>query len=94
MQDVKAVFDKVGLVTPEQVSFATVVKPLLDLASEQETRAAAIVIPSMVATDQALRDASTAAEKQLEELQVEMAMRKEVFDNVVAFRYGMRYRYR
>lgn len=83
--DVKSVYDRVGSVAAGQASFAAVVKPLLDLESEQETRAAALTIPSMVATDQAVRDASTAAEKQLEELHVEMAMRKDVFDNVAAF---------
>jgi hypothetical protein len=40
----------------------------------------------MVAVDKAVRDASTNAEKRLDELHVEMSMRKDVFDNVSAFR--------
>ena len=39
----------------------------------------------MVATDKALRDASSDAEKMLEEFEVEMSMRKDVFDNILAF---------
>jgi cysteine sulfinate desulfinase/cysteine desulfurase-like protein len=56
------------------------------ITQEGETRGAALVIPAMVAVDKAVRDASTNAEKRLDELHVEMSMRKDVFDNVSAFR--------
>ena len=39
----------------------------------------------MVATDKALRDSSRDAEKMLEEFEVKMSMRKDVFDNILAF---------
>ena len=42
-------------------------------------------LPSMVALDKDLRDASSDAEKQLDEFSVEMSMRKDIFDNLVAF---------
>ena len=43
-------------------------------------------LAGMVAEDKALRDASSEAEKKLDEFSVEMAMRKDIFDNIVAFR--------
>ena len=39
----------------------------------------------MVATDKALSDSSSDAQKMLEEFKVEMSMRKDVFDNILAF---------
>ena len=39
----------------------------------------------MVALDKGLRDASSEAEKMLDEFGVEMSMRKDIFDNLVAF---------
>ena len=39
----------------------------------------------MVATDKALRDSSSDAQKMLEEFKVEMSMRKDVFDNILVF---------
>ena len=38
------------------------------------------------ATSKELRDASVAAEKKLSEFHVEMSMRKDIFDNVKAFK--------
>ena len=40
----------------------------------------------MVAIDKDVRDASNKAEKLMDEFKVEMSMRKDVFDNIVAFR--------
>ena len=40
----------------------------------------------MVAIDKGVRDASSEAEKLMDEFSVEMSMRKDVFDNFVAFR--------
>jgi Zn-dependent oligopeptidase len=39
----------------------------------------------MVALDKGVRDASSDSEKELDEFSVEMSMRKDVFDNIVAF---------
>ena len=41
--------------------------------------------PGMVATEKAFRDASSDAEKMLEEFEVKMSMRKDMFDNILAF---------
>ena len=45
----------------------------------------ALQLPGMVALDKELRDASSDAEKLLEEFEVEMSMRKDLFDVVLAF---------
>jgi hypothetical protein len=83
---VRAVYDKVASVAAEAVSVATVLQPLLDMNQDRDTRSFAIVLPAKVALDKDLRDAATRAEKRLEEFQVEMTMRKDVFDNIWAFR--------
>ncbi len=70
----------------EAVSVATVLQPLLDMNQDRDTRSFALVLPAKVALDKDLRDAATRAEKRLEEFQVEMTMRKDVFDNIWAFR--------
>ena len=40
----------------------------------------------MVALDKEVRDAASKAEKMMDEFSVEMEMRKDIFDNLVAFR--------
>ena len=51
-----------------------------------EMYSACIKLASMVALDKGVRDASSEAEKLMDEFSVEMSMRKDVFDNIVAFR--------
>ena len=67
------------------MTFANVIQPLLDIELESYTRGVALQLPSMVALDKDLRDASSEAEKKLDEFSVEMSMRKDIFDNIVAF---------
>jgi len=67
------------------VSFASIIQPLLNVDSDSAHRGVALQLPGMVAEDKALRDASSDAEKMLEEFEVEMSMRKDVFDNILAF---------
>jgi len=85
VEEAKAVYDKVGAVERENVSYATVIQPLLDVELESYTRGVALQLPAMVALDKELRDASSEAEKLLDEFSVEMSMRKDIFDNIVAF---------
>lgn len=40
----------------------------------------------MVAVDKEVRDAACQAEKEMDEFSVEMAMRKDVFNNIMAYR--------
>jgi len=85
VEEGKAVYDTVGAVEKEKVSFSSVVQPLLDCDRESYTRGVALQLPSMVAVEKELRDASSEAEKLLDEFAVEMSMRKDIFDNLVAF---------
>ena len=87
VQEAKAVYDQVGSVPKQDISFASVIQPLLDVERDSATRGVALQLPAMVATDKNIRDASNESEKQLDEFSVEMSMRKDVFDNIVAFRY-------
>lgn len=83
IDDCKAVYDSVAKV--EAVSFSSVIQPLLNVDADSAHRGVALQLPGMVATDKSLRDASSDAEKMLEEFEVEMSMRKDVFDNILAF---------
>ena len=57
----------------------------MDIERDSYTKGVALQLPSMVALDKDLRDASSDAEKQMDEFSVEMSMRKDIFDNIVAF---------
>jgi Zn-dependent oligopeptidase len=85
ISDAKQVYDRVGAVDKGEVSLSTVIVPLLDIERDSYTRGVALQLPSMVALDKGLRDASSEAEKMLDEFSVEMSMRKDIFDNLVAF---------
>jgi len=85
IKEAKAVYDQVGSVPKQDISFASVIQPLLDVERDSATRGVALQLPAMVATDKNIRDASNESEKQLDEFSVEMSMRKDVFDNIVAF---------
>jgi len=85
IDDAKAVYDAVGAVDSGKVTFDNVIQPLLDIERDSYTKGVALQLPSMVALDKDLRDASSDAEKQMDEFSVEMSMRKDIFDNIVAF---------
>ena len=84
-QECKEVYDTVAGVELSNVSFSNVIQPLLNVDSDSSHQSVALVLPGMVATSKELRDASSEAEKKLEEFEVEMSMRKDVFDRVQAF---------
>jgi len=85
MRDIRDVHDAVGSVKKEDVTFANVIKPLIDLDIDSYTRRSAIDFASNVAIDKSLRDASNEAKKKLAELDIDMSLRKDVFNNIVAF---------
>jgi len=85
IDDAKVVYDSVGAVETDKVTFASVVQPILDIEREAYTRGVALQLPSMVALEKEIRDASSDAEKRMDEFSVEMSMRKDIFDNLVAF---------
>lgn len=72
-------------VNPDEVSFNNTILPLLEADRDSSGRGVALQLPSMVALDKGLRDAASEAEKMMDDFSVEMSMRKDVFDNIVAF---------
>jgi len=85
IKDGKTIYDSVGSLDIEGVNYANTIAPLVQIENESYTRGVALQLPSMVALDKGLRDASNEAEKILDEFSVEMSMRKDVFDRVFAF---------
>ncbi|XP_076463244.1 thimet oligopeptidase-like [Babylonia areolata] len=81
----RAVYDNVGAVTPEKGTYNSVIKPLADIECEYTVERNNLDFLQHVSTDKELRDASCDADKKLSEFDVEMSMRKDVFDVIVAF---------
>ena len=78
-------YDRVAEVEASKVTFENTLLPLLEVDRDSYGRGIAQQLPAMVALDKDLRDASSEAEELLDGFSVEMAMRKDVFDNVLAF---------
>lgn len=85
IEDCKAVYDAVAAVEPSNVTLANTILPLLEVDRDSSGRGVALQLPAMVALDKGLRDAASDAEKLMDEFSVEMSMRKDVFDNILAF---------
>jgi len=81
-----AAYDSVGQISPSEVTFDNTIKVLIDLEREMGTEEGPLYFPQHVAEDKALRDASVAADKKLSVFEVDLSMKKEVFDNVCAFK--------
>ncbi|PFX20542.1 Thimet oligopeptidase [Stylophora pistillata] len=58
---------------------------LSDGSAEYHTAKSNLDFPQHVSTDKEIRTASTEADRKLSEFEVEVSMRKDVFDNLVAF---------
>ena len=78
-------YDAVAAVESSKVTFINTILPLLEVDRDSAGRGVALQLPAMVALDKGLRDAASDAEKMMDEFSVEMSMRKDVFDNVLAF---------
>lgn len=83
MEKSKAVFDKVGSLKADDVTYENVIKVLADDYLEYSTNRNMLDFPQHVSSDKELRDASNAADKKLSDFDVEMSMRQDVFDNLV-----------
>lgn len=81
----KAVYDAVGALTHNQVNYENVVKALADVECDYSVQRNNLDFLQQVAPDKELRDASCAADKKLSEFDVEISMRQDVFDAIVAF---------
>jgi len=81
----KEVYDSVGAVPRESVTYENVIKPLVDLDGDVHTESGTITFAANVALDKELRDASSAADKEITNAWIDLSLRKDVFLNVKAF---------
>ena len=72
-----------------QLTYESVIGRLADIETELDTFTSCQArLPAAAATDKAVRDAASEAEKQLEKFSIELSMRKDIFDKVRAERLG------
>ncbi|XP_045134136.1 thimet oligopeptidase-like [Portunus trituberculatus] len=82
----RSAYNSVGSLSLTQVTYENVIKQLADLMTERSTQGSPVDFPQHAAVDKAVREASSKAEQKLEEFDVEMSMRKDIFDRVVEFK--------
>jgi len=81
----KNVYDDVGKVAREEITFKNVIQPLIDLDGEVYTQSVALKFARQVAMDKTVRDASAEADKKISELVIDLSLRKDVYENIKAF---------
>ncbi|KAL8577751.1 Thimet oligopeptidase [Nucella lapillus] len=81
----RGVYDTVATVAYEKATYNSVIKPLADIECEYAVERNNLDFLQHVSTDKEMRDASCDADKKLSEFDVEMSMRKDVFDVILAF---------
>ncbi|XP_046548552.1 LOW QUALITY PROTEIN: thimet oligopeptidase-like [Haliotis rubra] len=81
----KAAYDAVGLLKTEEINYGNVVKALADNDCQYSVKRNNLDFVQHVYADKGLRDVSVEADKKLSEFEVEMSMRQDVFDAIVAF---------
>eukprot|EP00794_Sanderia_malayensis_P002826 gene2826-3267_t len=79
----KSVYDSVAKLSPENATYNNVVKVLADSKVAYDTRRNVLDFPQHVSPDKEIREACTNADKKLSDFEVEVSMRKDVFDNLV-----------
>ncbi|XP_078317964.1 thimet oligopeptidase-like [Crassostrea virginica] len=85
MTKTKAVYDGVGALSSEAVTYNNVVKALADNECEYSVVRNNLDFMQHVSPDKELRDVSVEIDKKLSEFDVEMSMRQDVFDSLVDF---------
>ncbi|XP_060070329.1 thimet oligopeptidase-like [Ylistrum balloti] len=81
----KLVYDGVGSLNKDNITYDSVVKALADNDCEYAVLRNNLDFMQQVSSNKELRDASVAADKKLSDFDIEMSMRKDVFDSVVDF---------
>lgn len=85
MTKTKTVYDTVGALSSESVTYNSVVKALADNDCEYAVVRNNLDFMQHVSPDKDLRNSSVEVDKKLSEFDVEMSMRQDVFDALVAF---------
>lgn len=81
----RTAYDRVGDLNFEEVAFDNVIKQLADAECDYHTLRSPIEFPQHVSMSKELRNASTEASKKLEDFDVEMSMRKDIFDKIAYY---------
>jgi len=78
--------DEVAAIKDEEVSYDSVIGRLADMETELDTFTSCQArLPAAAATEKAVRDAATDAEKALEKFSIELSMRKDIFDKLMTY---------
>ncbi len=80
----KKVYDAVGSLSPENATYENVVKVLSENQAIYDTKRNVLDFPQHVSSDKEIREAATNSDKLLSDFEVEMSMRRDVFNNLVA----------
>eukprot|EP00795_Rhopilema_esculentum_P016852 gene16852-8327_t len=80
----RKVYDAVGGLDASNATYKNVVETMANNQSDYDTRRNVLDFPQHVSSDKETRGASTDADKKLSDFEVEMSMRKDVFNNLVA----------